>query len=424
MTELLRLAAHSAWNRRGTLVLTVLSIALSVGLLFGIERARVAAREGFEQSVSGTDLIVGARTSPVQLLLYAVFHIGEATNNVRWRSIEAVEANPAVAWVVPLSLGDSHKGFAVLGTTTAFFEHFQYGYRRHVALAEGRAFSGSVDGVFEAVIGSEVARTLGYRVGQRITLSHGMGGADLPEHADKPFTVVGVLAPTGTPVDRTVHISLQAIEAIHLDWQGGVPMPGLTIPAEYVRKFDLSPKTVTAALVGLKSRAAVFKVQRAINEGETDALLAVLPGIALDQLWQVVGVVERALVAMSAMVFVVGLAGMVAVVLASLNERRRELAVLRSVGAGPREIALLMLVESTAVVACGALAGVAALTLFALAARPWIEARLGVGLETLQMSSNEWTAIGCVLVAGVLAGIAPAWRACRLSLADGLTPRL
>ena len=209
MTHLLRLALASAWNRRATLALTVIAISLSVTMLLGVERARVAAREGFEQSVSGTDLVVGARTSPVQLMLYAVFRLGEATNNVRWSSFEAIAAKSGVAWAVPLSLGDSHHGFAVLGTNTGYFEHFRYGYKKPLALSAGRAFSGTVDGVFEAVIGAEVAQSLNYGVGQRITLSHGTGGALLPEHADKPFTVVGILAPTGTPVDRTVHISLR-----------------------------------------------------------------------------------------------------------------------------------------------------------------------------------------------------------------------
>ena len=108
------------------------------------------------------------------------------------------------------------------------------------------------------MVGAEVAERWAIASGQKITLAHGSGELDVAEHADKPFTVVGVLARTGTPVDRTVHIGLQAMEAIHLDWIGGAPMPGLQIPAEQVRKFDLTPKSVTAALVGLKNRAAVF----------------------------------------------------------------------------------------------------------------------------------------------------------------------
>jgi putative ABC transport system permease protein len=424
MRHLLRLALASAWNRRATLALTVTAIALSVTMLLGVERARVAARAGFEQSVSGTDLVVGARTSAVQLMLYAVFRLGEATNNVRWSSFEAVAALPEVAWAVPLALGDSHRGFAVLGTSTGYFEHFRHGDRKPLRLGAGRVFTGTVDGVFEAVIGAEVARSLGYRSGQRITLSHGTGGPLLPEHADKPFTVVGVLAPTGTPVDRTVHVSLQAIEAIHLDWQAGAPIPGFAIPAEFVRKFDLTPKTLTAMLVGLKSRGAVFKVQREINQFAGEPLLAALPGVALDQLWRVVGVAERTLLAVSAMIVVVGLAGMVAVVLASLNERRRELSILRSVGAGPWHIASLLVLESVVATAVGALLGVALLSIAAVLTGPWLEANYGLVLPPGAVSAGEWPLLGSVLLAGLVAGAFPAWRACRLALADGLTPKL
>ena len=424
MKPLLRIALASAWNRRATLGLAIAAIALSVTMLLGVERSRLAAREAFAQSVSGTDLVVGARTSPVQLMLYAVFRLGEATNNIRWSSAEALAKRPGVAWTIPLSLGDSHQGFAVLGTNTGYFEHFRYGYRRPLVIADGRAFGGTVDGVFEAVVGAEVARSLHYRLGQRITLSHGSGGEGLTEHADKPFTVVGILAPTGTPVDRTVHISLQAIEAIHLDWQGGAPIPGLVIAPELVRKFDLTPKTITAVLVGLQQRGAVFRAQREINEFDGEPLLAVLPGVALDQLWQVVGVVERTLLAVSALVLVVGLAGLVAVVLASLNERRRELAILRSVGAGPRHIAALLVAESVGATVLGTASALALLAGLSLLAGPWLQGQFGSAPPPCVSGVGEWKLIGLVLAAGLVAGVLPAWRACRLSLSDGLTPRL
>jgi putative ABC transport system permease protein len=428
MKPLLQIAFASAWNRRATLGLAIAAIALSVTMLLGVERSRLAAREAFAQSVSGTDLVVGARTSPVQLMLYAVFRLGEATNNIRWSSAEALAKRPGVAWTIPLSLGDSHRGFAVLGTTTGYFEHFRYGYRRPLVVADGRAFSGTVDGVFEAVIGAEVARSLHYRLGQRITLSHGSGGGNngegLSEHADKPFTVVGILAPTGTPVDRTVHISLQAIEAIHLDWQGGAPIPGLAIAPDLVRKFDLTPKTITAVLVGLQQRGAVFRAQREINEFDGEPLLAVLPGVALDQLWQVVGVVERTLLAVSSLVLVVGLAGLVAVVLASLNERRRELAILRSVGAGPRHIAALLVAESVGATVLGTAAALVLLAGLSWLAGPWLQGQFGSAPPPGVSGAGEWKLIGLVLAAGLVAGLLPAWRACRLSLSDGLTPRL
>ena len=424
MRTLLIIAWRSGWNRRATLALVAFSIGLSTFLLLGFERVRADIRESFSQSVSGTDLIVGARTGGVQLMLYSIFHLGGATNNIRMDSVRAIEQNRSVAWVVPLSLGDSHHGFPVLATTPQFFTRFQYGYRQRLAFASGRPFDGSLDELYDTVIGAEVADALGYRLGQHITLSHGAGGPGGIEHADKPFTVVGILQRTGTPVDRTVHISLEAMEAIHLDWAGGAPMPGMTIPAAMARKFDLAPKQVTAALVGLKSRAAVFGVQRFVADYPQEALMAVLPGVALDQLWDVVGVGEKALLALSALVAVVSFAGLVAVILAGLNERRRELAVLRAVGAGPRQVLLLLLVEGTLVAALGVVFGAALVAASTFGLGPWIQSHYGIVLDAAAPSVAEWQLVAEIVAAGVIASLIPAWRAYRLSLVDGLSPKV
>jgi putative ABC transport system permease protein len=422
MKAILAIALRSAWSRRGTLALVVLSVALSSFLLIGVERLRQDVRENFSQSVSGTDLIVGARGGSLQLLLYAVFRVGGATNNVRLASLEDIARHRAVAWMVPLSLGDSHRGFPVLATTTGYFEHFRFGDKQPLQLAEGRAFSGDLAGLYEVVLGAEVAERLGYRLGDKLTLSHGGGEMPGAEHADKPFTVVGLLQRTGTPVDRTLHISLQAMEAIHLDWVAGVPIPGQRISADQARAADLTPKQVTAALLGLKNRAAVFSVQREVADYEAEPLMAVLPGVALDELWDVVGTGERALLAMSALVAVVSLAGLVAVVLAGLNQRRRELAVLRAVGASPRHVLLMLAAEGALVTTAGVLIGLAALVVAIVAAAPWLQSHYGIGLTLAPPSATQWALLAAVLAAGFLASLVPGWRAYRLSLADGLSP--
>ncbi len=418
MIAILRLALKSAWARRLTLGIVVCAIALSTALLLAVERVRSDARQSFSQTVSGVDLVVGARTGSVQLMLYAVFHSGSATNNIRWDSVEVLAAHPAVDWAIPLSLGDSHRGFPVLGTTVAYFEHFRHGDRQALAFAAGRPFSE----VFEAVVGSAVAAELGYRVGDRITLAHGM--AELgPEHADKPFTIVGVLAPTGTPVDRTVHISLEAITALHLDWAGGAPLPGLAIPAEQVKKFDLQPREITALLIGLKSRADVFRLQRHINGYRGEPLLAVMPGVALDELWQTLGMIERTLLALSALVVVIGLAGLMATLLAGLNERRRELAILRALGAGPGALFLMLTAEGLLVTVLGELFGCALLAVGLFFGAPLLQTQFGITLGGQLFAGNEILLLQSVLATGLLASLVPGWRAWRMSLADGLTPK-
>jgi putative ABC transport system permease protein len=419
MKALLLLAARSAWNRRFVLSLVVLSIALSTLLLLGIERIRTDVRENFSQSVSGTDLIVGARTGPVQLLLYSVFRLGSATGSIGWSSAQAIAGHKAVAWAVPLSLGDSHRGFAVVGTTRGYFEHFRYGDRETLVLAQGRPF----EAVFDAVLGADVAQQLGYRMGDALVLSHGDGVLAANDHADKPFAVVGILQRTGTPVDRSVHIGLDGMQAIHLDWVAGAPLPRLSVPADQVSRHDLTPRSVTALLVGLKSRAAVFSLQREVQAFEAEPLMAILPGVALDELWTVVGAGERGLLAMTALVAAVSLAGLVAVILAGLNERRRELAILRAVGAGPRQVMFLLAAEGALVTLCGVMLGAAGYAVLVLALGGWSASQFGVPLRLLPPSPNEWQLVGAVLVCGSLASLLPGFRAYRLSLADGLSPR-
>lgn len=418
---LINLAWRSAWNRRFTLALTVCSIALSTFMLLGVERVRTDLRNSFTSAVSGTDLIVGARTGSTQLLLYTVFHVGAATNNMRWSSVQALEQLRGVSWVVPLSLGDSHQGFPVLGTTQAYFEHFRYGEQQPLQLREGQYFHD----LYDAVIGAEVADRLGYRVNQHITLAHGTGkvsfGAD---HADKPFRVIGILTRTGTPVDRTVHISLEAMEAIHVNWIAGMPLPGMHIGPEEARKMNLQPKSVTAALMGLQNRATVFSVQRQINNFTAEPLMSILPGVALDELWDVVGTGERALLLMSGLVALVSMAGLISVVLAGLNERRRELAVLRAVGASLYHVLALLTLEGILLTVAGIVTGIAALTACILILSPWLQSTFGLSLQLGQPTPIQWLLLTGLLLTGWAASLLPGWRAYRLSLADGLSPRI
>ena len=177
------LAMRSLLNRRGTALLTIFTIAISTALLVGVERLRSEARTSFASTLSGTDLIVGARAGTVQLLLYTVFRMGEPTANVSWQTYQEVAAAPAVDWTVPLSLGDSHRGYRVLGTTDDYFRRYRYGSRQLLEFAHGGPF---VD-VFDAVIGSELAARLGYGIGDRVVLAHGVGRVSFSEHDDKPF---------------------------------------------------------------------------------------------------------------------------------------------------------------------------------------------------------------------------------------------
>ena len=417
---ILSLAWQSLWNRRFTALLTIISIAFSVTLLVGVERLRTEARMSFANTLSGTDLIVGARSGPVQLLLYSVFRIGDATNNISWQSYEDIKAHPLVEWTVPISLGDSHRGFRLLGTTQAYFEHYRYSRDRQLVMGEGKQFAD----LYDAVLGAEVAEKLGYKIGDSIVVAHGASDVSFARHDDKPFRVAGILERTGTPVDRTVHVSLEAIEAIHVDWKSGGPIPGLSISADRARAMDLKPKAITAALVGLKSKIATFKVQRFVNDYPEEPLLAILPGVALSQLWNLIGLAENALLIVSAFVVVVGLFGMLTALLTSLNERRREMAILRSVGARPGHVFALIMGEAGVITLLGVLSGLVLLYLLMIIGQPIINTQFGIFLEISGLSQYEGMLLGAVVAAGFLVGSIPAYRAYRLSLADGLSIRV
>lgn len=417
---ILTLAGKSLWNRRLTSGLVVFSIALSVALLLGVERLRTQARTSFANTLSGADLIVGARSGPINLLLYSVFRIGDPTNNVSWASYRTLASHPRIAWTVPLSLGDSHRGFRVLGTTPEYFQHYRYGRDQPLQLAEGREF----EDVFDAVLGAEVAERLSYRLEQSIVIAHGAGEVSFALHDDKPFRVVGILARTGTPVDQTVHISLNGMEAIHADWRGGAPIPGMRLSAEQVRQIDLTPKTITAFLVGLKSKTAIFRIQREINEFTAEPLLAILPGLTLQQLWDLLGLAENALRVVSGLVVLVSFTVMLTALLTSFNERRREMAILRAVGARPGQIFMLVLGESGVLALVGAALGALLLQGALLIAGPLLQTRLGLTIAGWPPSNHELMLLTAVLGCGLLAGLFPAWRAYRCSVADGMTLRI
>ncbi len=413
----LKLSWKSLLNRRLTAGLTLFSIAFSVALVLTIDRIRVDTRSSFTNTLSGTDLVVGARTGSLNLLLYTVFRIGNASNNIAWESYQNLAKHPAVKWTVPMSLGDSHKGYRVLGTSPAYFTHYQYGRQKNLSFSQGQPF----ETPRHVVLGSEVAKALDYQLGDKIILSHGIGKTSFANHDNHPFEIIGILDKTATPVDQTVHVSLEAIELIHLGWDKGVK-PRIT------QQQDLSnipdPKSITAFLVGMNSRIKTFAFQRLVNEYPNDTLMAIIPGATLQTLWRTLANVEKALLVISLLVVASGLLGMLAVILSSLNERRREIALFRAMGVPSRQVYLLLCGESFLYGLGGVIIGLILhyLTLFGIGG--FIEAQYGITLSISLLSVSALSLLlGVTVVAGLL-GLIPATQAYRQTLIDGLTIRI
>ncbi|EHH1030868.1 ABC transporter permease [Vibrio parahaemolyticus] len=419
MSAVIKLAWKSLMNRKATAVLTIMTVAISVILLLGVERIRTQAKDSFANTISGTDLIVGGRSGQVNLLLYSVFRIGNATNNIDWKSYQEFSQHRAVDWAIPISLGDSHKGFRVMGTNHSYFEHYKYGSKQPLTFSKGKEFNG----LFETVLGSDVAKQLGYQIGSEIIIAHGISDVGFSRHDKLPFKVVGILAPTGTPVDKTVHVSLEAIEAIHVGWESGARL-GPTPDAKVLQERDFQPKQITAMLVGLKSRIQTFALQRQINNYPKEPLSAIMPGVALHELWGMMSVAEQALMAVSGFVVIAGLLGMLSSLLTSLQERRREMAILRAMGARPRHVFSLLISEASLLTAAGIVTGVLGLYAILALLQPLIQQYYGINLTLSTLSAYEWMLLSFVQCAGIVIGFIPAFRAYRQSLSDGMTIRI
>ena len=421
INNIFQLAFKSLRFRKLTIGLTILSLAISIVLLLGVDIIRVQAKEKFTNTVSDTDLIVGSRSGSVQLLLYSIFHMGNATNNVSWKSYSKIKAHPRVKWSVPISLGDSHKGFRVIGTTEDIFKYYKYGKGNSIRFSSGNIFSGT----FDAVIGSKVSQKLGYQVGNKIVISHGITTADFAEHKDSPFTITGILKPTGTPLDRSVLIPLTGLEAVHIGWENGAPNQkhNTSKPLEPL-ETGLEPSSITAFLLGLKSKHDIFSIRRGINEYKAEPLLAVMPGIALLELWKVVEIIEKALFVIAALVVFTSLIGIFTIIISSLNERRREMAILRSVGASPRTIFSLMIIESEILVFLGILFGLALLYFLLVLINPVLFNTFGFNIELGPPNKFQILMLCIIIIGGFLAALYPAISAYRKTLQDGLTIRL
>ena len=402
---LIKIAIQSALNRRFSVFLSIAIISISTILFLGVDKIQKGAFSSFSQSISGTDLIVGTRSSPINLLLYSIFRIGSPTQNISWNSYLKWSQSPEVKWTIPISLGDSHKGFRVIGTNEDYFKYYKYGSRSKLNFSRGRAFSQTK----EVVLGSEVAKTLQYQVGDSITITHGIHDIKDLEHQGYFFIIQGILSPTGTPVDRSIHVPLEGIELIHRSPEN---------------QQDLTPTSITSFLVGLKSRISIFRLKRAIDTNRDEALSAILPGVALQQLWQTVEIVDVALKFTTLFVIVVGLASILGMLWTSLEYRRREMMIFRAIGAQTRHLIILLYLETIAITTIGTLLGNAFLQILLKVSQTSLISHFGLRFDVQWISSFDIMSIIGILIGGLLITTVLALKLRKNSIQDGLIIRI
>ena len=436
-SALLKVAFYSLRYRSSGVLLTILAVGLSVFVLLGVEHVRQEARSSFASTVSGVDLIVGAKTGDINLLLLSVFRIGNATTNIDWETVEEIGAQEEVSWLVPISLGDSHRNFRVVGTTKDFFERYQFGSKQPLVFRDGAKFENHT----QVVLGASVASQLAYDLGDSLIVSHGMADTSFTHHDQLPLTIVGILEKSGTPVDNALFVSLETIEAIHLDEPHYGDQSSEHHDEDEHHESDHKDHghhdedehhesdhkdhghpplgSVTALLVGLDSPIASLKMQRWINDYEEEALLAILPGVALSKLWELLSSVEDILRAISILVFISSLLGLNAMLLASMRERKTEIEILRSIGAPSTFILGLLVFESMLIVTIGIVLAVVGLLVSILLSNNILATELGVLLSPEILHSSSFLALALIYLSAVILSLMPAWQAYTLSKSMG-----
>ena len=414
---MLDLAFASIRARRLPVALVTIALTAAMVLLLSIERIQTATQQGFNQSLSGVDLIIGPRSSGIELVLYTTFHLGRPTNNITTKTLEAIGKRPEIDWLVPIALGDNHRGFRVVATTPDYFQHIQYAGNQALRFQAGRAFAA----INEVVIGSTVAKELGYTLGSRLFITHGASATMGQAHDDVAFQVVGVLDATGTPNDQAVFVDLRGYELIHLGWQSGTRafrIDGLNLAS--IPQERLQPTTVTAAYVGLKSKLGVFQFMRDIQAYPEEAISAIIPGLALAELWSIVGMVDRVFEFLSWMIIAISLIAMMTMTITSLDQRTREMTILRAVGASPWHLSILVMMESLVLGLGAIIAAIALVTLSTWLAADWIQTQLGIAAEISWLTVDECKTLAVILLAGLASSLLPAMMVFRRNLQQGL----
>ena len=441
-TQMLTLLRGSLANRGFSLVLIVVTLACAVALYVGVQNVQRLTRASFENSISGVDLVVAPRGSDVQILLNTVFGLGSSGNLVSDETVDHIADMPEVAWVVPLALGDSHRGFRVLGTSPEFFERVLPAPSSKALFAAG----GSFEQVLEAVVGADIADALGYQLGDKIVLQHGMGDYGAA-HDDLPFRVHGVLARTGTPFDRTVLVSVEAIEAIHRGWRNGQQLVELS-PEQVEKPEDAHEDAhhhedehhgeehhgeehhdhahaggldaLDGIFVGLTERRNVVRVQRKIADYEVEPLTAVIPGVTLAQIWQIIGIADRGFRAVSVLVIALVLLAMTAMTVLSTDSRRREMAILRALGASPSMLVGLILAEALFLAICASVLGLGLAIGVSAIAQQWLTQTFGLVATGILPGWEETAIVAYIVPAALVAGLVPALRLYRRTVQDGI----
>ncbi len=410
------LSFKSLNSRKLVSALCVFSIALSLSLFLIVEKLRVGVENGFTNTISDADLIVGSRSGPLQLLLYTVFHMGSATNNIKYSSYKEFRDNDAIKWTIPISLGDSYKGHRVVATNENFYKHYRFFETKKIEMGEGLWATD----IFDVVLGSQVAKKQNLKLGDSLVLSHGVSTRSVLDHKDSPFKVTGIMKPTGTPLDKSVFITLYGMEAMHMGWERGTPDYNNLPDYKALSKDDLEITQITSFILRAKRRITLLGIQRYISQFEKEPLMAIIPALTLGELWSLLDQLENAFLGISFFVILIGFLSILIALYMSLDQRGREMAILRSVGVSPLQITLLLVTEASILSILGGVFGLIFQYGLLFIINPILESQYSIFIPIAGPSLREFLVIGGFMLLGPLSGLIPAIKAYKTSLHQGL----
>ncbi|MGQ2980529.1 MAG: ABC transporter permease [Polaromonas sp.] len=399
--KIIALAWRFLWSRPLSAGLNLLLLSLGLGSLSFVLLAGHQIDKAFERDLAGIDVVVGAKGSPMQLILSGVFHIDAPTGNVPLAAVKELEKHPQVAQLIPISLGDSYRGFRIVGSTPDYLTHYS------AAFAQGGVWAAPM----QAVIGAQVAAQTGLKVGDRFAGSHGLaGGGD--SHGQTPYLVSGVLAPGGSVLDRLVLTALDSVWQVHEDH---------TALDAGDRKVMEDEREVTLALIRYRTPLAAVTFPRFVNT--TTEMQAAAPALEITRLLKLIGVGTDVLRALAGVLLLTAGLSVFIALWSAVRERRADLALLRMLGAPPRKVAALLLCEALWLALLATLIGVLAGQELMAALAWFLQLDKSVLISGLAWPAELWAVPALAVVVALLSALLPAWEAYRANVSELLQSR-
>lgn len=402
--NLIRLSLCSLRFRALSNGVNVVVLALGIATIVTLLRLDTQVEGRFHRDLAGIDLVVGAKGSPIQLILSSVFHLDIPNGNIPLAEAEKLEKNPLIKEAIPISLGDSYHGFRIVGTTPAYARHYK------AEFAQGTDWSKPL----EAVLGSDVARASGIHVGDSFVGTHGINGGG-EEHEAFPYRVVGILKPSGSVVDRLVLTNLESVWKIHALPDEDEPEE-MAMAAEHGGKM---PREVTSLLISYRSPFAAVKLPRLIDK--SSSMQAASPAFETARLLKIVGFGTDAVRLFAVVLMAIAATGFFVALFNAVNERAYDIALMRSLGATRRKVVGFVLVEGLLLGLMGALLGLALGHGLSFGVEAWIEQTRHMTLPHVGLQPYEGLVVLIALGISAVAAVAPSVIAYRVDVPQVLS---